>query len=254
MRPETRLLFLEKEKRFQRKKTMFYRSNLLLHSERIGYILEEYLPTAELTFGKDFQIPFARAIAKVFDDFEIDMGEINPKERVFLEINDTILEDRRKAAERELVKTANGLTIDGINYGTILAMARKRNILEAQLVHWCDGLNGFGEALHEVYAGNNSLFLEPVQSYIQKLRAFPEKNPKLANLFVSQEQYFTIPEFEMPLYPHFHSRTSIQKETGYAPYDFWKKAILKHGGEKGLSSLIQQKEFLPQQRIEQTAK
>ncbi|MDP3728259.1 MAG: hypothetical protein Q8R18_02275 [bacterium] len=253
MRQTTRLIRLEKEKRFHRKKTMFYRSNLLLHTERVAYLLEQCIPYAEEVFGKEFNSPMARGIAKVFDDFEIEMGEISPEERILLEIDNSRMEERRKDAARRLISASNGLSIDGFAYGTLLNMARRRGEIEAQIVNWCDSFNGFGESLHEVYAGNARIFMEPVECYIKKLRAFPDKHPKLNRLFERIPEYFAIPYFEEPTMPHLHTENSIKRETGYAPYDSWKRTIIKSGEEKGLISLIRQKEYLsPVEQIDQT--
>lgn len=245
MKAETRFIRLEKEKRFHRKKTMLYRSNLLLHTERVGYLLEHYIPYAEQVFKSEFNSPMARAIAQVFDDFELEMGEMDPGERNFLEIDSTVLEARKKAAARDLLAHANGFSINNISYGVLLTMARKRRNIESQLVHWCDSLNGFGESLHEVYAGNREIFIEPVQNYVAKLRAFPEQHPKLADLCEKIPDSFAIPEFEEPTRPHFHTEYSVQKQTGYAPYDHWKSTLLKYGEQKALDSLVNRKESFP---------
>ena len=205
MRQSIRLIYLENEKRFYRKRTMFYRSNLLLHTERVGYLLEQYLPYTEEVFGKDFNSSMARGIAKVFDDFEIEMGEISPEERVLLELDNKRMDERRKDAARKLISYSGSLSFNGFSYGTLLGMARRRGDKESQLVNWCDSFNGFGEALHEVYAGNGRLFMEPVESYITKLRVFPDKHPKLNSLFERIPEFFAIPDFEEPKVPHLHT-------------------------------------------------
>lgn len=233
---------LERKKRFHRQKTMLYRSNLLLHTQRVGYHMESLLPLAEKTFEGRINSDLTRAIAQVFDDFELDMGDYDPQQRAEIEeIIPDAMSNRRHAAHRILVKRFKTLNILGIPYIVAIGAALRRKSIEAQIVHYCDAFNGFGEAYHEYLAGN-MLFKDAVQGYVAKQRD-PGRYPLLRPLFSHAPEVFALPLSIPEPTGRLPTRETIILNTGYAPYDHWKANIIRIGGEEGLDSLVNQKEY-----------
>lgn len=248
----TRLKSLASKTRFHRQKTMLYRSNLLLHTERVGYHVEALIPLAERVYGGRFRSNLARGISCVFDDFELDMGDYDPGERALIEEDiPGAMEQRRRAAHRYLAPKYRELFFQGIPYAVLIGAAFRRKGLEAQLVYYCDGFNGFGEALHELLAGNAS-FREPVSGYIKKQGDREQRYPELQELFSYDPEYFNVPK-TFSVRGRQPTRETISTETGYHPYDLWIANILRYGEEKGLDSLVRKKEGLNSLREERIA-
>ena len=245
-----RSIALEKKTRFHRQKIMFFRSNLLLHTQRVGYHLEALLPLAQEVYGAGINTNLARAVAQVFDDFELEVGDYDPHERANIEEEiPNAISERRHAVYSDMVRTYADLTFSGVPYVIAIGAALRRASREAQLVHYCDEFNGFGEALHEYFSGN-ILFEDAVQGYLVKQRN-QERHPLLRDLFSHTPEAFIPPLSLPPSKEIFPRRETIVIEVGYAPYDCWKRNIICIGGEKGLASLIEQKEYLRQGRKEE---
>jgi hypothetical protein len=147
-------------------------------------------------------------------------------------------------------------TINGYAYHDLLAEAQQKATQEAQFVSYLDKFDAFGEALHEVFGGNTA-FAEPVhneygdiptpvQFYIEWFAAREAKTPLLSPLFRTDEAFFRLPEgrdfMHIARSGALHTKESIERSSGYPPYDLWKGIILQSGDEKEIRNLCLQKE------------
>ena len=119
---------------------------------------------------------------------------------------------------------------------------------EAQLVRYADAFNGFGEAMHECVAGN-ILFEEPLYGHLTQLVTLRASLPVLEGRTTTHPM-FTMGELKRDDIPHWglHSLESLTRESGYAPYDFWREALIIQGDEYVRTSLTEKKERLREQK------
>lgn len=245
---EIRKAELKKIKRYVDSHTqvMYYRSTDWQHSWRVLWHLEEILPRTEIFPG--FNIELSRRMAIIHDDLEIITGDVQLYRKEQMSDEELRqLKEKEKEAIDQLAKRFP-FSIDGYPYRELLEMAHEKNCLEAQLVSYCDKFDGFGEALHEVYAGN-SRFLRPTQGtmkdsgYIRRVNIFSEKYPELQQLLEQKHPLFNLPRIDFdPIAEQGkpHTPDSIIISAKYAPYDFWKGNIMKRGKKEWL---LKQTEF-----------
>ncbi len=228
--------------------TMFYRTNDWLHSWRVLAHLESIIPLA-LDVYPGFSPEFARRIAITHDDPEIVTGDVQLyRKEQMTEGEQRVLQEREAAAVEQLCARFP-FSIDAYPYQELLIAAKEKKSLEAQIVSYCDKFDGFGEALHEVFAGNRC-FLRPVEGtnkdwgYIGRLGEFQKKYPTLQELLSLAHPMFAPPRIDFePIVAvgNPHTAVSVVTPTGYAPYDCWKANVIR---SEGIHSLINQKEFL----------
>lgn len=227
---------------------MFYRTNDLIHSRRVLWHLEEAIPDILNVYGSDFDVGFARTLAFVHDDLEILTGDIQLDDKEHMSHDETEnLEREENNKIPKLVEMYNQIA-NGYDYGKLLTSAKKKNCLEAQFVSFFDKFDGGGEAWHEVWAGNRC-FLLPAGGhhgqeggYVRRLNEFPGKYPDLIRFFEQFLEYLPRPfdfksvaEKGKP-----YTKFSLQKDSGYIPYERWKRTIMEREGTK---LLITQLEF-----------
>ncbi len=227
--------------------TMFYRSTDWMHSWRVLAHLESILPLAIKVFSA-FNVEFARRMAITHDDPEIITGDIQLyRKEQMTEKERRELQEREAAAIGQLC-ARSPFSIDGYPYGELLQGANEKKILEAQVVSYCDKFDGFGEALHEVFAGNRC-FLRPAGGtqnggYIRRLHEFDTKYPRLQVLLQQEHPMFHPPRIDFePIVEQGkpHTAVSIVTPTGYAPYNCWKANVIR---SEGITALIEQQEFM----------
>ena len=227
---------------------MFYRTNVLTHSQRVLWHLEEAIPDILVTYGDDFNIDFARTLALVHDDVEILTGDVQlyEKEHMGDDELDALVREENDAISR-IVRMYNKIA-NGFDYRELLTIAKNKSNLEAQLVSFFDKFDGGGEAWHEVWAGNH-YFLLPAGGnhgrkggYVRRLNEFPSKYPLMINFFELFPEYLPEPfDFKSVAQqgkPHIES--SLQEDNGYPLYERWKMTIIGH---EGVDLLLTQVEF-----------
>ena len=248
-------------KRWRLFDTMFYRTNLEDHGEMVAWVVAEMLPYARKAFPRYLTVERekeALTLALVHDDHEpvsiykdvssFEKAHLNPKQ---LEL----FNGEEERAIRELV-AGNPTLVNGFVYRDLLWAAQKKDQIVSQLVSYGDKVVGFGEAMHEVYAGNDSFVEEevdglrnrPVERYRSILLARHDKFPLLGPLFNYKHPFLNLPQridvAEIARGGSPHSIESFRNTTGHAMYDHWRKVILERGGFKGLEMLVRQKEFI----------
>lgn len=210
---------------------MYYRTDLSLHPKRVAWLLIEMLPVAMDIYRGCFNPALALSLALIHDDAEIFTGDMQLSKKIKMtdEQRDKFKEREREAIEK--LARIYPAALNGFNYRKLLLDAMDKSSLEAQLVKRADLLDGFGEALHEVYAGNRR-FEFPCQSYVDILAGFYEKYLKVKELGEFQEH----PAFAASLpwealdsgicIPH--AASLITSPSPSQHYDFWKAVTLRY--------------------------
>jgi hypothetical protein len=237
---------------------MFYRSNLFTHSKRVLWLLQSVLPLAESVFGEKFDTTKAQLMAVVHDDLEIVLGDIMAGHKIKMSPAQLAEVVRQEQTAIDEIAQRYPTTILGYNYRDLLIEGQEQKTLESKLLKYADRFDAFGEALHEVYAGNRgfttpSVHAEfgvidlPVKFSLNWLGPFVQNNPEFSELFARSHPLFWVPlEFDIPGTAKQgapHTQNSIIKNSGYGPYDFWKKIILDSGDSEEIENLFTQKEF-----------
>lgn len=229
--------YLELIPRFQRKKLMFYRSNVALHEQRVLAIAKEIYTFAEKSRIK-INKNLLETFAEIHDDFAIIDSEYAQEE----------MHDHRQ--ELRTLHSLNGnynFTRRGFDSRETLIRFRQRTDLEAQLIEYLNLFNGLAEAVHEVSAGND-LFVDIPNAQREKLTAYSSTHEKFALLCGKGHPLFDIEEFDRKklIFPRkFHTLQTLAKASGYAPYDFWRTAIINQASLDVFESLIEVKEGKP---------
>lgn len=241
---------LERIKRYIHEITsvMFYRTNDLIHSRRVLWHLEEAIPDILAVHSDDFDVDFARTLALVHDDLEIITGDVQLYDKEHMS------DDQRGALAKEEINAIPRMiemfneVANGFSYAELLTAAKEKKRLEAQFVSFCDKFDGAGEAWHEVFAGNN-YFLRPAggtngQSggYVRRLNDFATKYPDMIRFFERFPHYLPTPfDFQSAAERgKLHTETSLQGDSGYLPYERWKRTVMKR---EGTNLLVTQVEF-----------
>lgn len=217
---------------------MFYRTNDLIHSRRVLWHLEDAVPDIVSVYEKKFNIDFARTLAKVHDDVEILSGDVQLVDKETMgavELEE--LSRKEKMFIPRIVEMYNSIA-NGFDYAELLASAKMKDCLEAQFVSFFDKFDGFGESLHEIFAGNYH-FLLPAGGndgqrggYVRRLNEFPTKYPTMKDFFQQFSHYLPTPfDFKTAAKQGTpHTKDSIIQEREYPPYERWKITIIKQEG------------------------
>src|SRR3990167_2898819 len=138
-------------KRYNQFNPMFYRTNVLGHTERVSRLVREIFPIIQKVYGTI--VDYDRMVAKalVHDDTEIYIGDIPSPIKNAMDKDE--LRKKDLDAIDDLVKRF-GTTFTGFDYRKLLLSETNCNDLECKLVKLCDMFDGMCESLHEVYAGN----------------------------------------------------------------------------------------------------
>ena len=224
---------------------MYYRTNDLIHSRRVLWHLERALDDILEVFP-DFSIEFARTLALVHDDVEIITGDVQlyDKEHMSEEELSELVEQERGAIP--ILVDRYSTVINGFSYEELLLTAKGKDRLESQLVSFFDKFDAGGEAWHEVCAGNR-MFLRPAGGfigeggYVRRLREFPDKYPNLIPFFERFPDY--LPEsFDFVSLidkGKLHTEESLSENSGYSPYERWKKTVIEREGTEFLTTQVE---------------
>ncbi|NVN96867.1 HD domain-containing protein [Candidatus Nomurabacteria bacterium] len=174
---------LLKIKRYHKFKVMFYRTNNLIHSRRVLFLLEEILPIIKILYP-NFDEKKARLIALYHDNHEIviEGGDIPLQYKLMM--NDEELSDleRKEILAVEMLSKSYPKYIKGYEYKQLSLHAIHKDCIEAQAVSFVDKIDGYCEAIHEILAGNN-IFLEPIINYYARTFNHLHKNYPLIKEF-----------------------------------------------------------------------
>ncbi len=253
-----RSLALRTVTRYSIFKVMYYRSNLLTHSKRVLWIIQQILPLIETTFTSSVDTTKLQLLALVHDDPEIITGDFQAGNKAKMSNQELakIVAIEKRAIEELAVRFPFSLL--GYPYKNLLTESAEVSSQESKILKYADRFDAFGEALHEIFAGNRT-FITPVtneygtidlptQFYPRYFNEFKIKNPEFHALFSKNHHH----PFFNPIEPdnletlvssgHPHSPTSIIRATFYQPYNFWKETILQSEDHEEIENLYTQKE------------
>jgi 5'-deoxynucleotidase YfbR-like HD superfamily hydrolase len=240
---------LKKIKRFLKYPTMFYRTDLVIHTERVLAIAEELLPLAIKTLD-NFDPELVRVLALVHDDAEIVTGDVQLYDKLRMTSEQLAQLDKEEEKALELLAKRFPEKINGYVYKEVLKLPIKKEKVEAQFISLCDKLDAYGESFHEIYAGNR-YFINPCETYVDLLMEgkFASKFPLLSPLFKEKHILLT------PAFPNYdyekilafgklHTEESIEIDTGNPIYEFWKMITKKRWRISGLIVVKEKAESL----------
>lgn len=240
---------------------MFYRTNLWIHSKRVAWITGVIASSAQKIWP-EFNLEKAILMALCHDDQEIIMGDIQAGNKAkmtpeqLLEVEKLENEAIEQIAEQFPTKLGNYI------YKDLLQEVADLKTPEAWVVKYADKMDAFGEALHEVFAGNIQFETNTVNEYgviptateyyldyfANFSKKFPETEKWLsANATSPFLQPFTKQPFKEIAQVHkSHTAESILGKSEYRPYELWKELIIDRGGAEELKNLSTQTEYLAQ--------
>lgn len=241
---------LKKLHRYGKFDVMFYRTNDLIHSRRVAKLLEYIAPF--LTFYyPTFDLEKAKTIALHHDDFEIVLegGDISLQLKLLMDDCElSVLEQKEILASLAMTKLYPK-KIKGYEYRQILLHSIQKDCIEAQVVSFCDKIDAYCEAIHEVFAGN-TVFLEPIINY--DLFTFPKsvlekKYNLISKLFNIETDFFKFKVIDIKDFfdsgkrkSRPYTKESVKRKTLIPHYEIWKKITIQNFG---IEVLIDQKEF-----------
>lgn len=235
--------------------TVYYRSSDFAHSKRVAWLVESLEPVLKETLP-NFDMARAVATALVHDDAELLVGDIQAgnKGKMSKEELATIDDAERVAINRLAEKFPK--VLDSYNYKEMLEDVLDFTTPEAQVVKYVDRFDALGEALHELYAGNEVMNTNVVNEYGTIPTPFPYYHTKLPQMM---EQYAALGAlkdkhlfFEIAEVKDWenviaagkpHTKESFATPTGHKQYDAWKKTLLERADEETINNLLVQKEF-----------
>ncbi len=236
---------------------MYYRSNLWTHSKRVLWLIQTVLPLIKesLPFLDEVRL---QILAIIHDDAEIITGDILAGIKYQMSANEkNILHTNELKATNELVKRfSTSFNIKPYTYHQLLNEVAENATPEVKLMKYFDRMDAFGEALHEVFAGNKA-FITPIVTnrgdvplptdfYINYFSSFLNSNSLLRPLFEHTHPLLEVPkQLDIKTIAHHgtpHTLTSLQIPSQYLHYDFWKQTILKSNDTEETQLLTKQVE------------
>jgi hypothetical protein len=247
---KNRLQDLAQVKRYHRIPLMFYRTNNAGHSERVVAIVKKLLPAAQVLYP-EIDPELTVLISKHHDDYEMasEQGDVPAQYKLLMN------GDQKFALKQEELFAAEFLSKSYRNpafgkgrhrYLDLLKRSIVKDCPEAQLHSLADKIDAFGEATHEVLAGN-ILFNEPYTNYVRDpFGRLPAEYPLIADLFGDEKSIFRLQVIQSLEYcqlygGRLHTEASARAHTGNSYYDLWKQVTLSMPG--GLERLTTQVEF-----------
>ncbi len=249
---------LAKINRYKIYKAMYYRTNLVIHSQRVSWLIRELNPYALKAFGEAYDPFKAELMGLVHDDAEIVTGDIEAGIKNKMSIQE--LDSVNKLEENAISVLADRFPkkIGPYFYRELLQESLDHSTLESMVMQYADKFDGMGEALHEIYAGNRCFMtnvvnnygkiLLPIEHYLQYFEKFVDKFPAMRPLFdLDVEWFYSLPKVDFHAINKDskpHTVDSINRLTGYLPYDLWIRVNLKYASSEQRDLLCEQTEFL----------
>jgi hypothetical protein len=192
------------------------------------------------------------AMSLVHDDVEILIGDFQSVNRLKMTPEQIAIIDGNEEVAIGKISEQFPKEISGYNYQELLLEVFQKNTIEAQIVKYLDHIDGFCEALHEIYAWNECFTTPPQTEYGQ----VPIPPDYYIPRFSNPEKYYPLISsaigIRMPFVRNFeridfeliaknsspHSAESIQTSSNYPLYDFWKNVIISSSCEEVASLLV----------------
>ncbi len=241
---------LQTLERYGKFDVMFYRTNLLVHKNRVQAIVKALLPFASIY--ENFNAKKTLLISEHHDDYELILkgGDIPLQLKLLMSKKEEEDLKEREVLAAERMSQYYPKSVKGFKYLDLLMHSIRKDCPEAQLHSFADKLDGYCEAIHEVLAGN-TIFLEPIINYNAKIFNNLENNfPLIRELFNGKGGHlFHFPVVDLidffqkgNLGPTPHTPETITKRTVIPHYEEWKKITLSIF-PNGMELLTKQMEF-----------
>jgi len=240
--------------RFHIYRRMFYRSHDAIHAHHVRWmvrflapLVRRHVPTLDQTR--------AEAIALVHDDPEIITGDAQAGNKAKMSLAELVILKQQERRAIDVLAQRFPTTVAGFSYRELLlANAEREKCPEVHLVQFADKLDAYGEALHEMLAGNTT-FAElltteygdlplPTELCHAFFRRFASAYPDLAFLTTGPDAVLDLDGCAdvdwltraRPSVPH--TRETLRQPTGVQPYDLWKRMILASADEEEIRRLV----------------
>ncbi len=235
----------------------YYRSNNFQHTMRVFYMIIFFKEEIEKIFE---WIDFKRLqiMALVHDDVERIIWDFQAWNKLNMTSDQLSRKDNIELmAIYELCKKSSE-TIEWYNYKDLLLEVFYKNTPMAQIVKFFDHYDAFWEAINEVFAWNISAtknaqneywkIILPFDYYTNRIKDHHKYYPLIDKLFTINSPLFNSRfqriDFENIVYDYNeHTHESIQTDTWYIPYEFWKSIILSNPEVKKEFSLLVKSEW-----------
>ncbi len=237
--------------RYSNYKVSYYRSNLSTHSKRV-FFLAKFLKSEIYNMFPGVDMLKILAMSLVHDDVEILIGDFQSVNRLKMTPEQIAIIDGNEEVAIGKISEQFPKEISGYSYQELLLEVFQKNTIEAQIVKYLDHIDGFCEALHEIYAWNECFTTSPETEYGQ----VPIPPDYYIPRFSNPEKYYPLISsaigIRMPFVRNFeridfeliaknsspHSAESIQTSSNYPLYDFWKNVIISSSCEEVASLLV----------------
>ena len=208
--------------------TMLYPTNLVSHQHQVAAVTRHLI---ELFGFNELDIDIVKALIEAFihDDHEpfmkaldfqsADRAHLNADQKKELE------EDEWEAISK--VIDAYPSRISGYAYDELLLDAAYHvDTIESQLVKLADKIAGLGEALHEIYAGNDAVEKGTISKRFGKLSVSPIEYYR--NYFVGMETRLPLLDRERRLSEYWFTQTYSEDALPIDFYGLWKIALQRY--------------------------
>jgi 5'-deoxynucleotidase YfbR-like HD superfamily hydrolase len=230
----------------------WYRSNLAQHSLRVLYLLQASLPKILKVFP-EVDTRRMQLLCLVHDDAEIFTGDFPSVNSVKMSAEELATMDEHEERTIDHMASLYPANLMGYGYADLLREILRKETVEAQVVKFFDHLDAFGEALHEIYAGNPCFVTKPRTEYGEMPIAVDYYIPKFANSRKNYPLLTALIDEEIPFASRFeredfeaaaaagrpHTPENILEPSGYPLYDWWKRIIWETGDESARRCLTQ---------------
>ncbi len=244
---------LKKVKRYGNYPVVLYRSSLYEHCRRMVFLLQ-YVEHEIKAAGLDFDRLIVMAF--VHDDVEIVIGDIVAGDKAVM--SSAQLQEVADAESRaiDVLGERFPTSVGSYRYADLLHEAHDMKTSEAWLLKYIDRFDAFGEALHEVHAGNATMTESiisqygknptPFDFYIEYLSSFSGKNPQLSQFFINPVGIFKSPEIvdflAIARQGKLHAKENFEARSPYEPYWLWKQSVLRFGSAEDINYLLNPRE------------
>lgn len=239
---------------------MLYRSNLYTHSRRVAALVKNMRLVAQKSFGKDYDSKKAEIMALVHDDAEIIFGDVQAGNKSKMTPAQLSMVGKAEEDAIKIISRRYPRQIGGYDYRKLLEEYKDYSSLESQVVCYADKYDALGEALHEIYAGNDFFVTNvtneygtiptPLEYYTGFFLDFRDKFPLTARIFGQSLDMLEPIKYDLKEYRAIakngtpHTKRSVQVAVGDLHYDVWRKVVLESGDSETIEALYVQREGL----------
>ena len=223
-------------------KPMWYRTHLWTHTRRVAIITGYIGRLVAARIGRWLDIDHAQAVAHVHDDIERIIGDVQAGNKAKMTEQQKHALERREYAAIETLAHRSPRMLGPYNYQSLMLANMRRDTLETWIIQFADKLDGFGEAMHEIFAGNATGFATivetefgelplPAEFYIEYFRGFAERYPKLGFLTQGPDRVLDVTQpftsREAAQTGRLHNLFNVREPHPYQPYDLWRRILLE---------------------------